>query len=414
MEEWKGIKSGVAGGKRNKLFAKLLENKSNTCANCSFHSARIRKQKNSKVILEKFSEKMAKKNIKAMNSKLSAQAVSSDEDDEIIDEDVEIVLSERDEASEKIDEAVTKTIENRINSVGSRLLFPTEMMSRLADLWKGLDGKLMKLIFADFYSGDENESYKAFFMHNVVVPASKYRPCAKSGATGQKLEHAMNTVFSKIIDISSDLVKLQSESSAESNDINHEELTNIWITLQDSVNMLHDFQPTPTDKMKVFKGMKQKFDKKHGLFRSNMMGKRVNFAARSVISPDVNLRTDEIGIPELFAKKLTFPTPVTAYNVEKLRQAVINGPEVHPGANFIEDDQGRQISLAKKSKRERIALSNSLLAGEKTQKVLRHLESGDVLLVNRQPTLHKPGIMAHKARVLKGEQTIRMHYANVR
>jgi DNA-directed RNA polymerase I subunit RPA1 len=411
LEEWKGIKSGVAGGKRNKLFAQLLENKTNSCTHCSFHSAKLRKQRNSKVILEKFSEKMAKKNIEVMNSKRVNQ-LESDGDDEIVDDEAEDQGGEEDE--ERLDEMITSSIENKINSVGSRILFPTEMLSRLADLWKSLDGKLMKLIFADFYSGNEDESYKAFFMHNMMVPASKYRPCAKSGATGQKLEHAMNTVLNKIIETSNDMIQLQNEpAAADSESSNHEELTNLWISLQDSVNMLHDFQPSASDKMAVFKGMKQKFDKKHGLFRSNMMGKRVNFAARSVISPDVNLRTDEIGIPEIFAKKLTYPTPVTAYNVEKLRQAVINGPDVHPGANFIEDDQGRQISLAKKSKRERIALSNSLLAGEKTQKVLRHLESGDVLLVNRQPTLHKPGIMAHKARVLKGEQTIRMHYANV-
>jgi hypothetical protein len=58
-------------------------------------------------------------------------------------------------------------------------------------------------------------------------------------------------------------------------------------------------------------------------------------------------------------------------------------------------------------------LSKSLLAGENAQKVHRHLESGDVVLVNRQPTLHKPGIMAHQVKVLHGEHTIRMHYANV-
>lgn len=46
------------------------------------------------------------------------------------------------------------------------------------------------------------------------------------------------------------------------------------------------------------------------------------------------------------------------------------------------------------------------------KKVYRHLRDGDVLLLNRQPTLHKPSMMAHKARVLKGEKTIRMHYAN--
>lgn len=61
------------------------------------------------------------------------------------------------------------------------------------------------------------------------------------------------------------------------------------------------------------------------------MGKRVNFAARSVISPDPCISTCEIGIPEVFAKKLTFPQPVTPWNVHELRQAVINGPECYPG-----------------------------------------------------------------------------------
>ena len=57
-------------------------------------------------------------------------------------------------------------------------------------------------------------------------------------------------------------------------------------------------------------------EKKEGLFRMHMMGKRVNFAARSVITPDPNIDVEEIGVPEIFAKKLTFPTPVTAWNVQ--------------------------------------------------------------------------------------------------
>jgi len=72
-------------------------------------------------------------------------------------------------------------------------------------------------------------------------------------------------------------------------------------------------------------------EKKEGLFRMHMMGKRVNFAARSVITPDPNLNVDEIGIPETFAMKLTFPTPVTSWNVEHLRKMVLNGPYVYPG-----------------------------------------------------------------------------------
>ena len=62
-----------------------------------------------------------------------------------------------------------------------------------------------------------------------------------------------------------------------------------------------------------------------------MMGKRVNYAARSVISPDPYINTDEIGIPQVIAKRLTYPQPVTDWNAQELRQMVMNGPDVHPG-----------------------------------------------------------------------------------
>ena len=74
-------------------------------------------------------------------------------------------------------------------------------------------------------------------------------------------------------------------------------------------------------------------------------GKRVNYAARSVISPDVNIETNEIGVPPIFARKLTFPDPVTAHNVNLMRQLVINGPHVHPGASFIQMEDGHLLSL---------------------------------------------------------------------
>ena len=75
----------------------------------------------------------------------------------------------------------------------------------------------------------------------------------------------------------------------------------------------------------------QLLEKKEGLFRKHMMGKRVNYAARSVISPDPYINTDEIGVPAVFATRLTYPQPVTPWNVHELRQMVINGPAVHPG-----------------------------------------------------------------------------------
>jgi DNA-directed RNA polymerase I subunit RPA1 len=76
-------------------------------------------------------------------------------------------------------------------------------------------------------------------------------------------------------------------------------------------------------------------------------GKRVNYAARSVISPDINIETNEIGIPPVFAKRLTYPEPVTQVNVAELRQLVINGPKIHPGAAIVENENGSQISLVR-------------------------------------------------------------------
>jgi DNA-directed RNA polymerase beta' subunit len=148
----------------------------------------------------------------------------------------------------------------------------------------------------------------------------------------------------------------------------------------------------------------------------------------------------------VFAKKLTYPEPVTAFNFHKLRQQVINGPRFHPGASMVEFEDGHQVSLVcnalrshmvfinsilqeKLSVDQRTAIANQLLTpqeGDRTvgrkglhtrtvavnKKVYRHLEDGDILILNRQPTLHKPSMMTHKARILHGEKTIRMHYAN--
>lgn len=195
-----------------------------------------------------------------------------------------------------------------------------------------------------------------------------------------------------------------------------------WMELQDAVNSLIDRDKNPIQGAAAKRneeGIKQKLEKKEGLFRKNMMGKRVNYAARSVISPDPNIETNEIGVPPVFAKKLTYPEPVTSHNFKDLQQAVINGVEKWPGASAIENENGQIVNLRNKSLEDRISLANQLLAptsnnfsGLRNKKVHRHLTNGDVVLMNRQPTLHKPSIMGHRVRVLPGEKTIRMHYAN--
>lgn len=158
-------------------------------------------------------------------------------------------------------------------------------------------------------------------------------------------------------------------------------------------------------------GLRQLLEKKEGMFRMKMMGKRVNYGGRSVISPDPYITTDQIGIPVFMARRLTFPESVSSFNAERLRQAVRNGTQVHPGANIVEDEEtGQQIHLDKLTSQQREGIAKLLTVGRKV--VYRHLRNNDPLLVNRQPTLHKPSIMAHLCRVLPKEQTIRMHYAN--
>ena len=199
---------------------------------------------------------------------------------------------------------------------------------------------------------------------------------------------------------------------------------NYWADLVDAVNSLIDSTKNVRDRPIGGKdppaGLRQVLEKKEGLFRRNMMGKRVNYAARSVISPDLYIDSNEVGVPLKFAKGLSYPTVVTAYNVEQLRKAVQNGPDIHPGANFVEDEWGHKTDLARLDAHQRNAISQTLLTKSSlappgsSKKVMRHLINGDALILNRQPSLHKPSMMAHVARILPNPkwQTIRMHYAN--
>ena len=164
-------------------------------------------------------------------------------------------------------------------------------------------------------------------------------------------------------------------------------------------------------------GIKQLLEKKEGLFRMNMMGKRVNFAARSVISPDVNLATNEVGFPTAFARTLAVKEAVSGHNYERLVRAVINGAHEWPGANVVVEPSGRVLSLASRAfetREARVALARRLMSGGGAQpyQVHRHIVNGDYVLMNRQPSLHKPSIMGHRVRVLGGDRVLRMHYAN--
>ncbi|KAI9710863.1 MAG: hypothetical protein M1812_007315 [Candelaria pacifica] len=288
--------------------------------------------------------------------------------------------------------------------------------------------EIMGLVYNSRLSSTRKGSMTAdmFFVKDVLVPPNRYRPEARTG-DDEVMEAQQNSIYKQILqscgrmnDITREMKGLATDLPTRSRGIT--DLESARVRLQDAVNSLIDRSLNPLQGAAGKTnpdGIKQLLERKDGLFRKNMMGKRVNFAARSVISPDPNIETNEIGVPPVFAKKLTYPEPVTNHNFYDLKEAVLNGVDKWPGAAAIENETGQIINLRTKNFEERQALANQLLApsstnvsGAKNKKVHRHLNNGDVVIMNRQPTLHKPSMMGHRARVLPGEKTIRMHYAN--
>jgi DNA-directed RNA polymerase III subunit RPC1 len=156
---------------------------------------------------------------------------------------------------------------------------------------------------------------------------------------------------------------------------------------------------------KAIRGFCQRLKGKQGRFRGNLSGKRVDFSGRTVISPDPNIGIDEVAIPELVAMNLTYPELVHHSNLEKLRQRVHNGALKHPGANVLikKDTKAKyKISLKYGDYEE---LAKHLEVGDIVE---RHLEDGDIVLFNRQPSLHKLSIMSHYVKVKPG-RTFRLN-----
>ena len=154
---------------------------------------------------------------------------------------------------------------------------------------------------------------------------------------------------------------------------------------------------------RALKTLSQRLKGKEGRFRSNLSGKRVDFSARTVISPDPNLDINEVGVPRDVAMRLSVPEKVTEWNIEEMKQLVINGPEQYPGALYIIRPDGKRIRLEFVVDREKIAE-----AVELGFVVERHLKNGDIAIFNRQPSLHRMSIMAHYVRVLP-YKTFRLH-----
>ncbi|AMM54627.1 DNA-directed RNA polymerase subunit A' [Pyrococcus kukulkanii] len=186
-------------------------------------------------------------------------------------------------------------------------------------------------------------------------------------------------------------------------------IEDLWDLLQYHVttyinNETSGVPPAKHKSGRPLKTLAQRLKGKEGRFRGNLSGKRVNFSARTVISPDPMISINEVGVPIQIAMELTVPEKVTEFNIEKLRKMVLNGPDKYPGANYVIDPDGKRI---------RIMESNREFLAERLDigwTVERHLLDGDIVLFNRQPSLHRMSIMAHRVRVMP-YKTFRLNLA---
>ena len=142
------------------------------------------------------------------------------------------------------------------------------------------------------------------------------------------------------------------------------------------------------------KTLSERIKSKEGRIRHNLAGKRTNFCARTVISPDPRLAINEVGVPKVVAMKLTVPEMVTEWNMEYLKTFVENGPKKYPGSNYVVRPDGKKKKITDETK------EASLEELQPGYVVERHLMDGDIAIFNRQPSLHRMSMMCHKIRVL--------------
>ncbi|XP_049812819.1 DNA-directed RNA polymerase III subunit RPC1 [Schistocerca nitens] len=237
-------------------------------------------------------------------------------------------------------------------------------------------------------------SPKDLILTRIPVPPLCIRPSVVSDLKSGTNEDDLTMKLSEIIFIN-DVITKHRQTGAKVQMINED-----WDFLQLHcalyINSETSGIPLNMQPKKSSRGLVQRLKGKQGRFRGNLSGKRVDFSSRTVISPDPNLLIEQVGVPVHVAKILTYPERVTSANLKLMKQMVINGPDKHPGANFVEQKNLKFKKFLKFGNRQKIA--QELRPGDIVE---RHLVDGDIVLFNRQPSLHKLSIMSHRAKVLE-------------
>jgi len=238
----------------------------------------------------------------------------------------------------------------------------------------------------------------------LAVPPPAVRPSVKHDAQ-QRSEDDLTHILVNIVKTNKTLLEKLNNNAPEN-------IINDWsVVLQYHVasmvdNKLPGASPVAQRSGRPFKSIKDRLNGKGGRMRGNLMAKRVDFSARSVITADPNISIRELGIPMKIAKNITKPIIVNRVNKAFLTKLVQNGPDVWPGAKILERQNGQNITLR--------YLDRKSIILEDGDIVHRHMMDGDAILFNRQPTLHRMSMMCHIAKIMKQGDTFRMNVADTK
>jgi DNA-directed RNA polymerase II subunit RPB1 len=238
----------------------------------------------------------------------------------------------------------------------------------------------------------------------LPVPPPAMRPSVKHDAQ-QRSEDDLTHIYSNIIKTNRDL------ADKLANNVGQNVIEGLTTVLQYFVAMIVNNKvkgavPMAQRSGRPLQCIMGRLNSKNGRIRGNLMGKRVDFSARSVITGDPNLSCRQLGVPTKIAMNITKPVTVNDRNRDFLTKLVQNGPEVYPGAKILERRNGENISL-RYVDRGSIRLENGDI-------VHRHMMDGDAVLFNRQPSLHRMSMMCHIVKIMKVGDTFRMNVADTK
>ena len=239
----------------------------------------------------------------------------------------------------------------------------------------------------------------------MMVPPPAVRPSVKHDAQ-QRSEDDLSHILVNIIKTNKTLQE-KIQNNAPSNVIDDWTTVLQYYIATQVDNKIPGVAAVAQRSGRPLKSIKDRLNGKGGRMRGNLMAKRVDYSARSVITADPNISIRELGIPMKVAKNITKPVIVNKINKLFLTKLVQNGPDVWPGAKMLEKQNGEVITL-------RYYLDRNSIVLEDGDTVHRHMMDGDAILFNRQPTLHRMSMMCHIARIMKKGDTFRMNVADTK